>query len=99
APGLSVPSAGLPNIQPPTTLRARTSRICHLVRAIGPFRSQASPLSSKLAATPRRNGFVLLQAIRSLPAAPHPVSERRNTPPLGDAVAFSYMRGDSHGPD
>jgi hypothetical protein len=39
-------------------------------------RTQASPSYGRLAALPRRIGFVLLQAIPSLPAAPHPASRR-----------------------
>src|SRR5208283_4054340 len=36
--------------------------------------TQASPYLSRLAAPSRRNGFVILQAVRSPPAAPHPAS-------------------------
>ena len=38
--------------------------------------TQASPWMSRLAAPCRRNGFVILQAVRSPPAAPHLVSRR-----------------------
>ena len=40
--------------------------------------TQASPWMSRLAAPCRRNGFVILWAVRSPPAAPHPVSRRRS---------------------
>ena len=40
--------------------------------------TQASPWMSRLAAPCRRNGFVILRAVRSPPAAPHPVSRRRS---------------------
>src|SRR5713226_8837761 len=70
-------ACSLPDIPSPTTSRARTSRAYHLVRPIGPLRVQASPHMSRLAATCRRIGFVILRAVRSPPAAPHPVSERR----------------------
>lgn len=43
---------------------------------------QASPCTSKLAASRRRNGFVLLRAILSPPVALHAA--------LGDAVTFVY---------
>jgi len=36
--------------------------------------AQASPCSSRLATSRRRNGFVILQAARSPPVAPHPAS-------------------------
>ena len=49
---------------------------------------QASPWDCRLAATGRRIGFVLLQAVRSPPVAP--------TPPRGDAVTFDFMRCDFH---
>src|SRR5208337_5524093 len=42
------------------------------------FISQASPWMSRLAAPRRRNGFVILRAVRSPPAASHPVSRRRS---------------------
>ena len=40
--------------------------------------TQASPWMSRLAAPCRRNGFVILRAVRSPPAALHPVSRRRS---------------------
>src|SRR5882672_3186978 len=56
----------LPSIQPPNTLRSCTSRfLITPVRTIGSLRFQASPYLCRLAATPRRNGFALLQAARS----------------------------------
>jgi len=39
---------------------------------------RASPWVGRLAAPRRRNGFVILRAVRSPPAAPHPVSRRRS---------------------
>ena len=43
-----------------------------------PCGPQASPRMSRLAAAHRRIGFVLLQAARSPPVAPHPASRRRS---------------------
>src|SRR5271166_7167661 len=40
--------------------------------------TQASPWMSRLAAPRRRNGFVILPAVRSPPAAPHLASRRRS---------------------
>ena len=40
--------------------------------------TQASPRMRRLAAPSRRNGFVILQAVRSLPAALHPALLRRS---------------------
>src|SRR5712671_6797275 len=55
-----------PSIQSPNTLRSCTSRfLITPVRTIGSLRFQASPYLCRLAATPRRNGFALLQAARS----------------------------------
>src|SRR6266446_80416 len=56
----------LPSIQPPTTLRACTSRSLSppCVQSV-PCGSRLRHTSSRLAATPRRNGFVILQAARS----------------------------------
>ena len=76
----------LPSIQPPSTLRARTSRPYHLVRSVGPSRVQASPLLGGSPLRPAESGSFscrLLARLRLLP-----------TPPHGDAVAFSYMCGD-----
>src|SRR5712691_4624415 len=54
----------LPDIQPPATLCAPTSRfLITPARPAGPSRFQASPYMSKLAATHRRIGFVILQAV------------------------------------
>jgi len=39
---------------------------------------QASPISCRLAAIPRRNRFVILRTDSSLPVTPHPVSRRRS---------------------
>src|SRR5713101_3887307 len=44
ATGLSGPSVGLLDIQSPTTSCAQTSRAYHLVRPVGSFQSQASPI-------------------------------------------------------
>jgi hypothetical protein len=43
------------------------------------FTTQASPRMDRLAAPRRRNGFVILQAVRSPPAASHPVSRRSSS--------------------
>ena len=43
---------------------------------------QASPLSCRLAAIPRRNRFVILRTDSSLPVTPHPASRRRSYLPL-----------------
>src|ERR1700675_1208469 len=65
----------LPGIPPPTTSCARTS-LCQSPQRVRPV--QASPSMSRLAATRRRIGFVILRAARSLPAAPPPASRRRS---------------------
>jgi len=65
----------LPNIPSPTTPCARTS-LCQSPQRVRPV--EASPHMSRLAATRRRIGFVILRAARSLPAAPHPASRRRS---------------------
>jgi len=66
-----------PSIQPPTTSSASTSlRVTAACRADPWIR--ASPYLSRLAAKRRRNGFVILQAARSPPAALHPALLRRS---------------------
>ena len=68
----------LPNVPPPTTWCARlVAFIVASARPVGRL-TQASPSCRELAATLRRIGFVILQAIRSLPAALHPASRRRS---------------------
>jgi len=69
----------LPGIPSPTTSCARTS-LWPSPQRVRPasLRFQASPGMSRLAATRRRIGFVILRAARSLPAAPHPASRRRS---------------------
>ena len=51
-------------------------RFCRHFSASGLFR--ASPSPSRLAATPRRNRFVILRTNSSLPVALHPASRRRS---------------------
>ena len=98
-------SACLPGIQPPTTSCVRTSRSYHLVRRSVPSGSSASPNPRELATTRRRIGFVILQATRSLPAAPHPASERRHdriprtTQLLSATCAVTAHGMDSHHAD
>jgi len=83
----------LPNIPPPTTPWARTSP-SHPRRCARPgVATQASPWNRKLAASQRRNGFVILRAARSRPAALHPVSRISQS---DDAVAFRYMCRETH---
>ena len=67
-----------PSIPIPTTSCASMS-LCqsHQRIEIGQM-AQASPSFGKLAASPRRNGFVILRATRSPPVAPHPASLRRS---------------------
>ena len=74
-----LPSLRLQGIPPPTTWCARTP-LCQSpqrVRSV-PHGTQASPHMSKLATSPRRIGFVILQATPSPPAAPHSTSRRRS---------------------
>src|SRR6202035_4888901 len=52
--------------------------VSHLSAFGRPLRCQTSPSTSRLVATPRRIGFVILRADLSLPAAPHPASRRRS---------------------
>ena len=78
-----------PSIPSPTTSWARTSP-SHPRRCVRPgVATQASSWDRELAAPQRRNGFVILRAARSPPAASHPAS--RKTSQLDDAVAFGYM--------
>ena len=67
-----------PSIPIPTTSCASMS-LCqsHQRIEIGQT-AQASPSFGKLAASRRRNGFVILRAARSPPVAPHPASLRRS---------------------
>jgi hypothetical protein len=69
----------LPDIPSPTTSCARTS-LCQSPQRVRSVK--ASPSMSRLAATRRRIGFVILRAVRSLPAASHPASRRRSCLPL-----------------
>jgi len=81
----------LPSIQPPPTLRARTSRAYHLVRPVGPCRVQASPLLGGSPPRPAESGSFscrLLVRLRLLPTPPPAF------PQSDDAVAFGYMCGD-----
>lgn len=55
---------------------APTRRFRRHLSACGMF--QASPRMSRLAATCRRIGFVILRAAFSPPVAPHPASQRRS---------------------
>ena len=65
-----------PSIPPPTTSWARASP-SHPRRCARPdVAIQASSWNRRLAAPQRRNGFVILQAARSPPAAPHPASRK-----------------------
>src|SRR5208337_2060167 len=64
--------------------------------------TQASPWMSRLAAPRRRNGFVILRAVRSPPAAPHPVSRRRSclrlhVPRLHFGWTFTLLTRQHHG--
>ena len=64
--------------------------------------TQASPWMSRLAAPCRRNGFVILRAVRSPPAAPHPVSRRRSclrlhVPRLHIGWTFTLLTRQHHG--
>jgi hypothetical protein len=78
-----------PSIPSPTTSWARTSP-SHPRRCVRPgVATQASSWDRELAAPQRRNGFVILRAARSPPAASHPAS--RKTSQLDDAVACGYM--------
>src|SRR5207302_10310424 len=63
-----------PSIPPPTTSWARASP-SHPRRCVRPgVATQASSWDRELAAPQRRNGFVILRAARSPPAALHPAS-------------------------
>ena len=70
-----------------------------------PCGSSASPSTRELATTRRRIGFVILQATRSLPAAPHPASGRRydriprTTQLLSATCAVTAHGMDSHHAD
>ena len=67
----------LPSIPSPTTPWARPSP-SHPRRCSRPdVATQASSWKRRLAAPQRRNGFVILRAARSPPAAPHPASRIR----------------------
>src|SRR6266496_2985761 len=69
----------LPDIPTPTTLCARTSLYQSSQHVRSDCRQcQASPRVRRLAATRRRNGFVILQAVGSPPVALHPASRRRS---------------------
>ena len=70
----------LPNIQPPTTRRTPNIAfsVTSAVRSEPTVGPSASPIPRGLADTPRRNGFVILQAVRSPPVALHPASRRRS---------------------
>src|SRR5277367_51156 len=59
--------------------------------------TQASPRMRRLADPPRRNGFVILQAVRSLPAALH-LPLRATQLPSASCVTTSH-RMDFHPPD
>src|SRR5205823_2341759 len=59
-----------------------------------PCGSRLRLTSSKLAATPRRNEFVILQAARSHSGCSPPRLGDAKPPRLGDAVAFGYTCGD-----
>ena len=61
----------------PRCAPARHVLITSCVRSV-PFSPRLRHTSRRLAATPRRIGFVILQAARSPPAAPHHVSRRRS---------------------
>ena len=68
----------LPSIPPPTTSCARASLCQSPQRAQPALADQASPGMSRLAASRRRIGFVILRAALSLPAALHLASLRRS---------------------
>jgi hypothetical protein len=65
----------LPDIPPPITSCTRTS-LCQSPQRVRLFPGFTRP--SRLAPTRRRNGFVILRAIRSPPVALHPASRRRS---------------------
>src|SRR5258708_4840572 len=58
-----------PRGTPPPLFTRHDSVLCYF---------QASPLSCRLAAIPRRNRFVNLRTDSSLPVTPHPASRRRS---------------------
>ena len=70
----------LPDIPPPTTCaRPDVAFPVTSARPVGASRgSRLRHCTRRLAATPRRIGFVILQAVRSPPVAPHPASRRRS---------------------
>src|SRR6516165_5680859 len=72
-----------PHDVPQTSLSQSPQRVWS-----GPEGSSASPCGRRLANTPCRSGFVILQTTRSPPVAP--------TPPRGDAVTLSYAWRDYH---
>jgi hypothetical protein len=86
----------LPSIQPPTTLRACTSRfLITPVRTIGPLRFQASPhiQQARRYAPPKRVRYPAGCSF-ALQLLSTPSRMTRYHPTLGDAVAFGYMYGD-----
>ena len=86
----------LPSIQPPTTLRACTSRfLITPVRTIGSLRFQASPhiQQARRYAPPKRVRYPAGCSF-ALQLLSTPSRMTRYHPTLGDAVAFGYMYGD-----
>ena len=69
-------SPHLPSIPPPATLRAPVSLYTPQTSVPDVFRT--SPWKSRLVATHRRIGFVILRTASSPPVAPHPASQRRS---------------------
>lgn len=82
------PAAGHTTAGLPTSVHVPSSRSIpnHTVRPVAalaataarPITSRLRPWTSRLAATPRRIGFVLLRTASSPPVAPHPASRRRS---------------------
>jgi hypothetical protein len=79
-----------PSIPPPTTSWARSSPSHPRRCGRSGVATQASPWNRKLAAPQRRNGFVILRAARSPPAAPHLASRnfRSRTTQLPSATMW-----------
>jgi hypothetical protein len=61
--------------------------------------TQASSRNRRLAAPRRRNGFVILRAARSPPAAPHPASRKTNTRSRTTQLPSATCGVTSHGLD
>jgi len=89
-----LPSLRRPGIPPPTTPWPRPSPSHPRRRGRPDVAIQASSWNRRLAVPQRRNGFVILRAASSPPAAPHPASrvpavERRSCRQLH--VAWPHM--------